>query len=108
MRLITFLHGAIAVLLSIVMYMLFPAVDINIEMNEVMSKSDFLRERIAFLELVVNESIKDCTMSVVDFERFVSTRYGRDVTWRDDKFGLPSLGVIKKNSCIERISLNWM
>jgi hypothetical protein len=103
-RLITFLHGAIAVLFLVIMYMLFPAVDIAIEMNEISTESDHQRNRIAFLEVVANESVKNCNISVTDFEYFARNHYNTNVIWRNDKYWLHGgVEVTKNASCIKEV-----
>ena len=105
-RLITFLHATIVVLLFAVIYMLSPAIDITAEIDEIISKLSYQRNRVAFLEIIANESIKNCNMSVASFEHFVHVHYGLDITWRDDKYWLPdTLEVIKRDSCVDHVRM---
>lgn len=63
------------------------------------------QEGLTSLEIFVNESIKNCHMSVTDFERLVHIHYGAKIHWEEDGRGFAARGlrVTKKDSCIEEI-----
>ena len=110
MRLTAFLYGVIGVLVFLALYMFSSAVDLIYKVDDIRVKIDYQRNKIVFLERVANELIKNCSMSVVDFERFARTHYGKEIHWIE-KDNSASTGVmlivIKKDSCIEKISFDW-
>jgi hypothetical protein len=64
------------------------------------------QEGALFLETFVNESIKNCRMSVADFERIVHIHYGAKIHWNEkDNSGVVAgeVEVTKKDSCIDEI-----
>jgi len=111
MRLTTFLYGVIGVLAFLALYIFSSAVDLIYNSDDVRSQLGYRRNRIVFLEKVANESIKNCSMSVVDFERFARTHYGKEIHWIEKDSSASTgemLTVIKKGSCIEKINFAWM
>jgi O-acetylhomoserine/O-acetylserine sulfhydrylase-like pyridoxal-dependent enzyme len=110
MRLTTFLHGAILVLLFIAVYMLSSVVNMVYSADDIKSQLGNQRSRIIFLETVANELIRNCTMSVADFEQFAHIHTGKKIHWneRDNSASTSMLIVTKKNFCIEEIRFAWM
>ncbi|MDR1349699.1 MAG: hypothetical protein LBJ59_02750 [Zoogloeaceae bacterium] len=101
----------IGALLFVVMHMLSSDIDLVYKMGDTRLQSISLRRKIVFLEAVANESIKNCNMSVVDFERFarIHIRYGSEIHWieRDNSSHINMIRVTKKDSCIEKINFTW-
>lgn len=110
MRVIVFLHIVIGVILLVIMNMLTSVVDLIYKVDEVGMQIGHQRSQIVFLESVVNELTENCNITVADFENYIHTHYGKKVQWRE-KDNFVSIGIIsvtKKDSCIEKMSFNWM
>ena len=93
----------IGVLILIILRLFFFCLEKGITMDGVKSTLEFEQEGLTSLEVFVNESIKNCRMSVADFERLVHIHYGAKIHWKDDSGFTGELRVTKKDSCIEEI-----
>jgi len=95
------LFVVIGVLFFIILRLFFFCLDKGIVKSNDWIKHE--QEGLTSLEVFVNESIKNCHMSVADFERLVHIHYGAKIHWKDDSGFAGELRVTKKDFCIEEI-----
>jgi len=96
-------------LLFVIMRLFFFNLEKGVALDGAKTTVEFQQERLASLEAFMNESIKNCTVSVVEFERIMLVKYGVNIHWDEKSNSWTASGfglrVIKKDSCIEEIRL---
>jgi len=107
---IIILCGVIGVLFFMTLRLFFLNLEKGVALDGAKSSLELQRKGLASLEAFVNESIKNCAVSVADFERLVRVKYGFNVYWNseNDSWGSAGFGlrVTKNESCIVVINLD--